>query len=458
MKYYVIHYPKKPERKRLLYEQFKRRGISLDDVTWIEGLNKDDHFIHWIKKRTKSPMPLGQISSSTKQYTIMQMIVRDNVPEAIIFEDDVIIHPEFTKVIPSSPSGFLRLGIGVGILEPTCPRPSHETTYVIQNPGGCEAFWVTQEFAKGYMSKANFDYSIDMTQMAYLNHILNQPMLCRYVCYQTSLKNSADSSTGTCPGDWISYCKNFSKLTNYDFTELVNEYKSNHIMMKPQKGHGLANTLIHLCDFFSNNPNGVVHESICDYELGRWLTFKFPITSQECINSYTPKIIINTYTIQNVHPMIKMLVEPSHELEEVLKMYKLDVQAGIHIRRGSCAKDSRLTVENDGDVYANDEAISKFVEISKGLSSYFLASDSPETKKLFPEAKTLDTTIAVVHGNCPHLSTKDRINVFVDFFLLSRCPKVYITGGNFPGFPGLSTFGYMAAIYGGVQFILVSNQ
>ena len=40
MKYYVIHYPKKPERKCLLIKQFKRRGISLDDVTWIEGLNK----------------------------------------------------------------------------------------------------------------------------------------------------------------------------------------------------------------------------------------------------------------------------------------------------------------------------------------------------------------------------------------------------------------------------------
>jgi hypothetical protein len=40
---------------------------------------------------------------------------------------------------------------------------------------------------------------------------------------------------------------------------------------------------------------------------------------------------------------------------------------------------------------------------------------------------------------------------------LSRCPKLYITGGNFPQLPGLSTFGYMAAIYGGVPFEVISN-
>jgi hypothetical protein len=87
----------------------------------------------------------------------------------------------------------------------------------------------------------------------------------------------------------------------------------------------------------------------------------------------------------------------------------------------------------------------------------FLASDSPETKREFYGARTLDTTIAVVHGMCPAAPTKDRRNVFVDFFLLSMCPRVFVTGGNFPGCPGMSTFGYMAAQYGGVPWEIVNN-
>jgi hypothetical protein len=459
MKYFVIHYPKKPGRKTLLIRQFEKFGIDLNDVTWIEGLNKDDHFISWMKKRTASPMPLGQISSSVKQYTIMQKIVDENIPEAIIFEDDVIIHPEFADVDPRIECGFLRLGIGVGILEPNCPKASATETYVIQNPGGCEAFWVSNDFAKSFMSKANFDYSIDMTQMGHLHHVLGHPMFCRYVCHQTSLGNSSDSSTGACPGNWQEYCRNYLKYKTYDFPMLVHEYVTGYVMMQPMKGHGLANILIHLCDFFSNHPDGVVHESICDYEMGHWLNFKFPVTSQICTRTYTPRIIINHFTITQVHPMVRKLIEPSAELEKLLESYShlvKGVTCGIHIRRGSCAPDSRKTVENDGDVYADDQALKRFKRIAE-QGDVFLASDSPETKKLFPRARTLDTTIAVVHGHCPDLPTKDRRNIFVDFFLLSKCPKLYLTGGNFPEMPGLSTFGYMAAFYGNVPFEIISN-
>ena len=274
------------------------------------------------------------------------------------------------------------------------------------------------------MSKANFGYSIDMTQLGHLHHVLHQPMYCQYVCHQTSLGNESDSSTGSCPGNWQEYCKNYLKYKTYNFPELVHEYVTTHVMMQPMKGHGLANVLIHLCDFFVNNPGGVVHDSFGDYELGRWLKFKFPMTSQVCTRTYTPRIAINHYTIQQVHPIVRKLIEPSAELNQLLDAHSSLVQgvdSGIHIRRGSCAPDSRKTVENDGDVYANERALEKFQQVATG--DVFLASDSPETKKLFPRARTLDTTIAVVHGHCPDLPTKDRRNVFVDFFLLSRCPK-----------------------------------
>jgi hypothetical protein len=229
-------------------------------------------------------------------------------------------------------------------------------------------------------------------------------------------------------------------------------------MMYPQKGAGFANTLIYLCDFFTHHPDGLVHESIKDYELGRWLTFHFPVTDRTDLPVYKPQIYINPHTIQNVHPLVRKLISPSAELQKVIDEHDLKgVKAGLHIRRGAAAEDSRVVVQNATDVFADDKAVDVFVNISKRETPFFLASDSPETKRKFPNALTIDTTIAVVHDECPNASTNERRNIFVDFFLLSRCPKLYITGGNFPQLPGLSTFGYMAAIYGNVPFELINN-
>lgn len=229
--------------------------------------------------------------------------------------------------------------------------------------------------------------------------------------------------------------------------------------MYPGKGHGFANTLIHLCDFFTHHPDGVVHESIKDYELGEWLTFNFPITKRTDLPVYEPKIFINQYTIQQVHPLVRKLIRPSKKLEKLIEQHKalLDgVEFGVHVRRGASAPDSRKVVQLESAVYANDIAIDRFKALTNSRT-FFLASDSPETKKLFPTARTLDTKIAVVHDECPDVPPDDRVNIFVDFFLLSMCPKVYGTGGNFPQMPGLSTFGYMAAIYGNKPWELVMN-
>lgn len=230
MKYYVIHYPKRPERKESLIRQFSKRNILLGDVTWVEGLNKDDPFVKWVKVKTNSPMPLGQMSCSVKHYWVMSDIIEKDIPEAIIFEDDVIIDPEFDKLdMTTFPReiGLLRLGAGVHVLDPYFQqnvKPDAQRTLSVNNAGGSEAFWVTKAFAASYSAVSNFDYSVDMTHHG---HLMNQgkPLLLRYVCHQTSI-GGGDSTTGNCPGDWRSYVTNFGKLTNWSFRDLIYEYKS----------------------------------------------------------------------------------------------------------------------------------------------------------------------------------------------------------------------------------------
>lgn len=232
------------------------------------------------------------------------------------------------------------------------------------------------------------------------------------------------------------------------------------MLFVPPKGHGLANLFIMLTDFFHHHPNGLVHESIKDYELGKWLTFHFETTDRLDLPVYEPKIFINQMTIQHIHPMIRKLVSPSPELEKELAKRDIRARIGIHVRRGAAAQDSRPGVERDVDAYANDGAVQKMIELANeaGPENVFLASDSPETKKLFPsDVQTLDTGVAVVHGSCLQGQPQDRLGIFLDFFLLSRCQRVIVTGSNFPNIPGISTFGYMAAIYGGVPFTVVPN-
>jgi hypothetical protein len=466
MKYYVIHYPKRPDRKINLRAQFVERGISNDDVTWVEGLNKDDHFCKWVKAKTKSPLPLGHMSCSVKHYWVMKHMVDNDVSEAIIFEDDVVLDPEFDKLDPSTfprDVGLLRLGAGVHILESSFRenvKPDAVQTIAINNPGGSEAQWLTLDFAREFLASANFDYTIDMAQFGFLR----KSMFLRYVAHQSSIGHPEESTTGDhCPGDWRQYIQNFGTLTKYKFHDLMEEYRTKMTIMYPRTGHGLANTLIYLTDFYKDRfvLDGVVHDSIADYEMGRWLNFKFPTTSLDGIKSvYEPKIFINPGTIKDVHATIRNLIEPSAELKEVLKEHASivkGVSAGLHVRRGASAKDSRVIVEVDSDTFANDAAVARFKSIAESFGPVFLASDSPETKREFYGARTLDTTIAVVHGACPAAPTKDRRNVFVDFFLLSMCPRVFVTGGNFPSCPGMSTFGYMAAQYGGVPWEIIQN-
>lgn len=232
------------------------------------------------------------------------------------------------------------------------------------------------------------------------------------------------------------------------------------MLFVPPKGHGLANLFIMLTDFFNQYPDGVVHESIKDYEMGKWLTFHFPITDRLDLPTYEGKIFINQHTIQNVHPLIRKLVSPSPELWKEIEKHDLAGKLGIHLRRGAAASDSRAGVERDIDAYANEKAVQKMIDMANqaGPTNVFLASDSPESKKLFPEdVYTLDTDVAVVHGSCLQGKPQNRLGIFLDFFLLSRCAHVVVTGSNFPGIPGLSTFGYMAAIYGNVPFTVVTN-
>jgi hypothetical protein len=195
----------------------------LTDVEWIEEYDKEDPLISRIKEKTSSPLTLAEISCSMKHFVAMKRMVDQNIQEAVILEDDVIFYPEFGQTPFFHPCGFLRLGLGVGILEENKP-PRGLKVFIASNPGGSEAQWVSLPFAKAAVENMNFDFSLDMFQYALLHSFTGEKLRCMNLCYQTSLVASGPSEIAKSL-DWDAYrdyCIKFRTLKNYKFEDVVN--------------------------------------------------------------------------------------------------------------------------------------------------------------------------------------------------------------------------------------------
>jgi hypothetical protein len=219
MKYYIIHYTKNIDRRALLEPQLQ------GDVEWIEKYDREDPFVAQVKKMTKSPLTLREISISLKHFEALNRMVKGNIQEAIILEDDVVFYPEFASAKPFHDCGFLRLGIGVGITdlpEDRQPPRCDKSIWVSDNPGGCEAQWVSLKFAKLATKTMNFDYPIDLYHYAFIGSI-GEKLRYMNLCYQSSLFKSEKSENSNWQGDYQKYCKNFEYFKSWTWKQLTNK-------------------------------------------------------------------------------------------------------------------------------------------------------------------------------------------------------------------------------------------
>lgn len=216
MKVFVIHYPPLAERKRNLLAQFREFGI---DSEWVENFNQDDPFVIWLKKITNTPLPVSHLSAFVKRLFVYKKMIDDDIKEAIIFEDDVILHPEF-KEFKVGPNCFNYLRLGVGIHEGKIPYSSSKL-HRLSNPGGGEAAWVTQDFARGFLDDLNFDYTHDIVEFGHLRitmHLLP-------VCHQTSLSDPGATACKSYDSTkWAPYVEAYQYLPKWKFKNLLKLY------------------------------------------------------------------------------------------------------------------------------------------------------------------------------------------------------------------------------------------
>jgi hypothetical protein len=223
----------------------------------------------------------------------------------------------------------------------------------------------------------------------------------------------------------------------------------------------------------------MVHSSTRDVDRGvEFVGIKY-VDTMDGFLEVNPQIFINQLYFQHVHSNIPRIIRPTAQLKDLIDKHRhlVDgVTCGVHIRRGGYQKDSRLLVESrideNGELvptgpdgyFASDDALEKFKKIIDDTpGNVFLASDSLEVKHMFRDSEKVRfiDTEAVLIFKCDvvknyDVTTEARLNTYLEWFLLSMCPKLYITAGN-SDLVGFSTYGYSAGCYGRCPMEFVFN-
>ena len=219
----------------------------------------------------------------------------------------------------------------------------------------------------------------------------------------------------------------------------------------------------------NTNGKGRLHPDVYAYGRDEMLVFdrvsdEGPIENHGRLNSFIH------LQYPNVGETMRSLMKPTEKLQSLIDEHwetVKDCVAGFHIRRGMYSKDSTKFAFFPT---AADKAVESMIKEANALSKpVFIMSDSLMTKDYFksmvPNAISLDLPIGFTA--CEHSQNVDglddenvshKMNSVIEWFILSKMPKVYTTMGGVVGRnvphgtdEGISsTFGYSAALYGGV--------
>ena len=180
MKAYVCHYINNIDRKRELLSD--TRFNILQDVKWIDWYNQEDFECYWIKTACMSPLTLGEISCSLKHYEALYDMVKNDIKEALIFEDDVVfIDGWFDKL-----KECLKPDILFMRLDSMFHLNYTGEILVTTDLWPAEAWYVRKEFAEFILRHSTFSSPIDTFVYLFLQKH-NLPVYILPLCSQTSI-------------------------------------------------------------------------------------------------------------------------------------------------------------------------------------------------------------------------------------------------------------------------------
>lgn len=204
MKYYIAHNDKLVERKKHI-EQY-----NLQNVEWVTS-----YPIEELQNLTKiTHLPLGYISCNMKHYEAMSRMIKDDVKEAIIFEDDVIITEFFNPEKIPKQFPFVKLGKGT----PDMNIQIGDNPIQIFNNGGSEAYYIKQEFAREFLKNIDLKWTIDIEEHAFLIS-RGIPLVCVPMCYQ-EFETSFNKNAYEPPYSWQEYIQKYQTSNKMTFEQV----------------------------------------------------------------------------------------------------------------------------------------------------------------------------------------------------------------------------------------------
>jgi GR25 family glycosyltransferase involved in LPS biosynthesis len=233
---FIIHCPKlSPERKEFLLEYLDETRMPIRDIRWFEDYNYDHPFVEWVNFTLKLPYGPKLTSINVKYLKIFEIIINENIENAIIIVDDILFHKDWVKIFNSFSFNIDKLlCINIGNFEELNLTPGN--IYKINNNGSCEGVYITKQFCKLFLEKINLNHGIDLMIHGFLNSIHHE-LVCIPICYQTSEieKNSILDHNTKSPLllDWVSFVKNYDKIT-VNYYDLKTEYEK-FLQIKKQK-------------------------------------------------------------------------------------------------------------------------------------------------------------------------------------------------------------------------------
>lgn len=244
------------------------------------------------------------------------------------------------------------------------------------------------------------------------------------------------------------------------------------MMYRPKPDHAIGNLSLCMATHFLNTGGrGVFHRDV--YAHGRNRMFIFENVVQEDLKE-EDRSCINAFLhlrYPDIGAIMKLLIKPTSEMQKMIDGVwekTAPCVAGFHIRRGTYSEDSERFAYFPT---ASDVAVDAMVMQALKLDApVLIISDSVSTREEFkrrvPKAVSLDLDIgftASEHSQNTDAEVKEediqlKMNSALEWFVLSKMPEVYTTMGGVCGRnvpegtqEGISsTFGYSAAIYGGI--------
>ena len=212
-----------------------------------------------------------------------------------------------------------------------------------------------------------------------------------------------------------------------------------------------------------------IHTSITNNDRSKHVKINIESSDEE-MEIISPGIFINPARHQIYCSIMSSVINPTESMKKLIEDHKYlidGISCALHIRRGAYQRDSSKMGCHTGKpaYFATDKAVERFKDvIRKSTAPVFIASDSRELKEQLKaefsdKVRLLDSDISLTY-NCIYnpVETDDTAlqNCYLEWFLLSMCPTIYITAGN-PDMSDFSTFGYSAATYGKKPVELIHN-